>query len=231
MTAASDTTPFYFKDCALSSIATGEKAQNLNELYDILTIIHPGCIYNHFWGSRIRPHHEVQEYHNDFAMWAYRSLHDQTLAERLAIIDPTDFDNLEHLRREVLTTIEDRLDETDQVPWLPKARHFYFIRSQIVIFDTNYSITKPEELIQVLPKVSPSSIYYHFIDAFRRTPKGLDDFSAWLKGFEGKYEGIIQQLREIDFYFISLTELQNTLIDIFTAHFLQKRESEGKNPT
>ena len=111
---------FHFKDCAVGALATGIKAQNLTELYDKLNLIHPSSIDYHFWGVRLRPHYELREYHNDFAMWANHSLHDQTLAERLAIIDPTDFRDVEKLRKELLSIIEERLDETEQVPWVPK---------------------------------------------------------------------------------------------------------------
>src|SRR5258708_2955126 len=111
---------FYFKDCALSTIATGKKAENLRELYDRLSTIHPSSIYHHFWGTRLSPQYETQEYLNDFAMWCYQHIHDQTLAERLSIIDPTEYKNLEDLRKELLSAIETRLDETEDLIWVPK---------------------------------------------------------------------------------------------------------------
>lgn len=220
-------TVFYFKDCALSAIATGEKAQNLKELYDKLNTIPISSIYYHFWGAMLRPHYEVREYHNDFATWVYRNLHDQTLAERLAIIDPSEFEDLEELRKEVMNTIETRLDETEQIPWLPKAQQFYFARSKIIVFDTHYKISEPHELIQVIPKMTPSSIFYHFIDAYRRTPIGYDDFSAWLQGFYGKYDDLIEKLRKIDYYFFSLSELQRLLVDTFASYFQDNQGSKN----
>ena len=154
MTANAVPTPFYCKDCALSAIAIGEKAQNLQELYNKLSSVHPGSVYYHFWGGRLRPHYEIREYHNDYAMWAYHSLRDQTLAERLAVIDPIEFDDLELLRGEVLSTIETRLDEIEQIPWTPKVPYFHFVRSTIVVFDTNYCIAHPRDLVQILPKLA-----------------------------------------------------------------------------
>lgn len=228
MTEQTHTSNFCFKDCDLAAMATGEKAQNLQEMHDKLSTIHLGSVYFHFWGSRLRPNYEVQEYHNDFAMWAYHSLRDQTLAERLAIIDPTEYDDLEQVRNKVLTEIEIRLDETEHVPWTPKAKDFHFVRSKIIVFDTNYTISEPKELVQILPKMTHSSIFYHFIDAYRRTTQGFDDFSTWLQGFQDEYKDLIQKLQEIDFYFLSISELQTKLSDTFASYFSEKLGGQNK---
>ena len=41
---------------------------------------------------------------------------------------------------------EERLDETEMVPWAKSDQQFDFIRSQIVIFSTEASIRTPAEL-------------------------------------------------------------------------------------
>ncbi len=40
--------PFFIKDCALVTIATGKKAQNLKEMREHLLNIHLGSVYHHF---------------------------------------------------------------------------------------------------------------------------------------------------------------------------------------
>ena len=92
---------FAVKDCGLIAIATGQEAQNLRELRDRVATIHPGCIYYHFWGGMLRPSFDEPEYQNDFAAWAWRSLHDASLAERLAIIDPGQYREIDGLRQEL----------------------------------------------------------------------------------------------------------------------------------
>jgi hypothetical protein len=67
--------PFAIKDCDLIAIATGMRAQNLRELRDRLTVVHPGCIYYHFWGGLLRPKFTDPEYNNDFAAWVFYGLH------------------------------------------------------------------------------------------------------------------------------------------------------------
>jgi hypothetical protein len=61
--------------------------------------VHQGCIYHHFWGTLLRAQFADREYSNDFATWCHRSLHDTAVAERLAVIDPADYSDLEELRQ------------------------------------------------------------------------------------------------------------------------------------
>jgi hypothetical protein len=210
--------PFAVKDCALISIATGERAQNLRELRDRLASTHPGCIYHHFWGGLLRPLFDDPEYQNDFAAWTFHGLHDTILAERLALIDPTDFSDLEDLRRELIEVIEERLDENEWVPWAKAGHQFQFIRSQIVVFDTRIRIKVPERLAELISSMSVSSIFYHFIDARRRTPWRIDDFSYWLAGFGDTYTDLLTHVASIDPYFTSLGELRSRLAAVFKEH-------------
>lgn len=213
------TTPFYVKDCTLAAIATGIKAQTLAELRDRLGLVPEGCIYYHFWGGRLRTEFAHHEYHNDFSHWAHNALHDEVLSERLELIDPTDYDDLEALRDELIGLVENRLDEHEVIPWAKHDQQFHFSRSKIIIFSTRYQVSNPEELADIVPKLTQSSIFYHFIDAARRLPERGDDFSAWLEIFGSKYQELISHLRNIDPYFISLANLQLKLSNLFREHF------------
>jgi hypothetical protein len=184
-------------------------------LRDRLQTIHPSSIYYHFWGHHLRPGFEEPEFNNDFANWADQGLHDRHLAERMSVIDPTDFEDLERLREELIDVIEERLDESEHVPWAKTDRSFHFIRSILVVFDTGLRIASPEQFKEVLPSMSPSSLYYHFFDARRRPPERLDDFRAWLDGFKGRYQPLTEQLADIDPFFITLTRLRLELMRIF----------------
>ncbi len=208
--------PFIIKDCTLISIATGEEAQNLRELSDRLQKIHPGCIYYHFWGGMLRSSFDEPEYQNDFAAWSWRSLHDSHLAERLAIIDPTSHKDLENLRRELVDVIEERLAESEYVPWARSGQRFKFIRSQIVVFDTGKRITHPAEMEERIASLSIGSIFYHFIDARRRTERGRSDFVEWLQIFNGgRYGDLIRRINAIDPYFTTLADLRRELATVF----------------
>jgi hypothetical protein len=215
--------PFEVKDCALAALATGIKSQNLKELRDTLHTVLPGSIYYHFWGGQLKPRFDDPEYHNDFASWARHALHDGILAEELGMIDPTSFPDLEQLRRELIETIEERLDMDDYIPWARPDQQFHFITSQIVVFDTHKTIEKPSQLVTAIPSMTASSIFYHFIDARRRTFGNMDDFRAWLYGFEDRYTDLCHTLSTIDPFFLSLSELRDQLTILFTDYFTKRR--------
>jgi len=215
--------PFEIKDCALASLATGKKAQNLKELNKTIGDVDQGSLYYHFWGGLLQPRFDDPEYNNDFASWVRHTLHDKVLAERLGMIDPTEYPDLEELRERLHDIIEERLDEVEYLSWCKIDEQFHFIKSQIVVFDTNRLITKPAELVESIPKMTSSSIFYHFIDARRRTFGHIDDFSSWLYGFESEYEDLIHDLSTIDPFFSSLTELRSQLSSMVGDFFGRKK--------
>jgi len=211
--------PFIVRDCALIAIATGLRAQNLRELSNRIREVPPACIYYHFWGGLLRAKFDDPEFPNDFASWAQHSLHDKRLAERLAIINPLEFENMEGLRRELLEVVDERLDELDIPPWVETDQQFHFIRTQIVVFDTGMQVPYPRELMGRIQSFSLGSIFYHFIDARRRPPYKIDDFSAWLETFDGRYADLARSIQAIDPYFTNLHVLQSELKDILDRHF------------
>lgn len=213
--------PFQIKDCALSVIATGEHAGSMFELRDKLSTIAESSIYYHFWGGRLRPTFVHPEYHNDFARWADQTLGDRVLAERLSVLDPMQHPNAEALRSAVLDVIDGRLDELEQIYWSRRENNFHFIRSIVIVFSTPTHLVEPAQLEEVIPKISGSSIFYHFIDARRRTEKRIDDFTLWLSSFDSAYTDLIQQIQAIDPYFSTLTEIRRKLSEIIHVHFHQ----------
>jgi hypothetical protein len=209
---------FAVKDCALAIIATGRRAQTLREMRDLLRDIHPGSVYHHFWGTLLRPQFADREFNNDFATWCHHSLHDNRAAERLAVIDPVDYMDLEGLRQEVIDVIDERLDETELMLFARADQQFHFARSAIVVFDTHRRITDPTELVHLLPELSIGSVFYHFIDSRRRDPVGVDDFRAWLLGLGPGYEELCAVIAEVEPYFESLFVLRDRLAELFAEH-------------
>lgn len=206
---------FAVKDCALITIATGERAYTLKEFRDTLMRVGDATVYYHFWGGLLEPRFEEREYNNDFAAWARHGLHDAVLAERLAMLDPTGMADLEELRQEVINQVELRLDESELLPWVRATRQFEFLRSQIVVFDTDRRLRDPAELARVVPELSTTSLFYHFIDARRRLPDGLDDFRYWLSSFPEPCARVCERLADIDPYFGPLSELRDELVAVF----------------
>ena len=214
-TAQDEIQPFFVRDCALIALATGLKAQNLKELRDQLQRVDISSLYYHFWGGLLHAGFEEREYGNDFAEWVRHSLHDAVLAERLGVVDPSDFETLELMRQSLIETTEERLDETEMLTWAPVDRQYQFIRTQIVVFNTDFSAQTPEELAAIIPELPASSVFYHFIDARQRLPDGGDDFRAWLSAWDERYADLQMQLASIDPYFTTLSELRDQVARAF----------------
>ena len=176
--------------------------------------VHPASIYYHFWGGLLRPKFVDPEYRNDFAIWTRNDLHDEVLAERLAALDPTQHQSLEGLRSALLEAFGTASVEPKRVGDEP----FYFVRSQVVVFDTGRRVSTPERLAQALPRLSLGSIFYHYIDARRRNDGHLDDFTQWLADDE-RHAQARERLRAVDYYFVSLSELRGELTSVLESCF------------
>ena len=160
------------------------------------------------------------EYHNDFSWWAHFGLHDDILTERLAIIDPTEYKDIEDLRKRLIQVIENRIAEVDYMPWSRNENRFHFLRSTIIVYDLCHEPLGcvNSDLKTFISKMTPTSVFYHFIDARRRTSDGSDDFSVWLAGFGTQYEELIKKIKLIDPYFLSLSEIRKLLTELFNEH-------------
>ena len=207
---------FRIMDCALIALATGKRARNLKNLRDYLETIEPQSIYYHFWGSLLRPRFEDPEYHNDFAGWAAHSLHDTVMAERLGIVNPMEFQTMDALRQELIDLADERIEELEVLPSSSRDRQFEFISSDMVVFQSDRVIKTPAELLNIIPTLSLGSVFYHFIDARRRTDDCQDDFSVWLQ--QNGCTAAVKGLAGIDPFFMSLSGLRQEITEQLTKH-------------
>ena len=205
---------FIIQDCTLLTRTSGvPPAINLRELRDRLATCRQDVLYHHFCETPLVPSFDNPDYHNDFAVWALMQLADRVLAERLGIINPYVFADLEKLREQVLEVLDERLSEVLFIPSCQPGGEFFFTEAVTVVFDTGMRIKAPEELPEAIGSMTNGSIYFHFLEARRREPVGNDDFSAWLAGFPGQ-EAWYNTLQTVDFAFFTLTELQGELVRV-----------------
>jgi len=204
---------FEIKDCALLIRMSGcPPAYNLRELQDRISSCSGEVLYHHFCETTLAPSFDYPDYRNDFAVWARHKLGDNILAERLAMIDPYSFASMEDLRRLLLDIIDERLSEVSMIPWVRPGHEFYFTEASTIVFDTNKKISVPDELDSAILDMTTGSIYYHFLEARRRTPFGSDDFTHWLGEFgDAQSAAYIEAISHIDFTFYTLTELRTEL--------------------
>ena len=205
--------PFAVKDCALLVRMSGlPPAINLRELRERVAACNENVLFHHFCESLLRPAFDHPDYRNDFAVWAKWYLSDRVLAERLGILDPYTVNSLEELRAITLDIIDERLSEVVMIPSAAPGDEFYFLEATTVVIDTGERVNSPKELGAAIRKMTNGSLFFHFLEARRRVPVGMDDFSAWLKGEEKKNAKYIRTLGSIDFYFHSLSNLKEEII-------------------
>lgn len=207
--------PLHIKDCVLLNIATGVRAQNVKELMDALATIHPRSIIYHFWNKKLRPSFEEPEYNNDFASWAYNNLHDNRLAERLSLINPVSFPETEDLRKKLIEVLDFSIEENQSNEDSKESEKFQFTHSEVVTFDTDIVVNKPEEFSNIVNELSLGSIYYHFI--YTNDPS--DNIIAWLAGFGDKYKDLTLEIINLDPYFFTLDELRSRSAQVFKDNF------------
>ncbi len=224
---AKEIPPFRIMDCTPVQIATGLKSYSLRELRDSIAQVHPGSLYHHFWGKMLSPSFDEPEFTNDFSGWAFHELHDKTLAERLSVLRPRDFDSIEVLRSELVDIIETRLDESEKIHLEVADQPFYFVRSQLVIFNTGRTINSFGELAPAVGEMTLGSIFYHFIEAARRTPIRTDDFTTWIRTVSMDQEDVCSRILAIDPYLASLREIRELLMNIFEEHFPPSFDRQG----
>ena len=219
---------FEVKDCTLITRMAGvREAMNLRELEERLRVCPDECLFHHFCETVIRPTFDYPDYTNDIALWAGSQLRDSVLAERLAVLNPYKCRSFDELRQKVLDIIEERLSEIDQIYWAPRGRAFQFLQAVTVVFETGIRLNSPADFFDQLPNMSLGTIYYHFVEARRRTKGMVDDFTAWLIEFGDEVRPLIKELAEIDFYFLSLSELRKILVEVSNRH--KKELKHAKN--
>ena len=168
---------FAVKDCTLLTRMSGlAPAINLRELRDRLAVCSEDVLYHHFCETLLVPQFDYPDYRNDFAVWARHQLRDNVLGERLGIIDPYSFSSLQDLRAAVLEIIDEHLSDRVMVPWASPGHEFYFMEATTVVFDTGICLNHPGELSGAISSMTGGSIYFHFLEARRRPPLGMDDF-------------------------------------------------------
>jgi hypothetical protein len=210
-------TPFEIKDCVLLVRMSGLlPAMNLRELRDRIAVCNENVLYHHFCETTPRPTFDDPDYRNDFAVWSKMYLGDRVLAERLGILDPYLYEQMEGLRTTVLEIIDDRLGELTVIPWVRPGDEFLFKEATTVVFDTGERIRHPRELVPAIQRMTNGSIYYHFLEALRRPPIRKDDFSAWLLEAGEEYEPYLCLLRGIDYHFHGLALLRKELVRVLT---------------
>ncbi len=212
--------PFVFVGCIELQELLGEWAEDEKQLVDLLEQVPLDSIYYHTHSYFLRHRYIPTPFTNDFANWAALEVRDQVLAEKLAVVDPFEFDGLEPLRDELISIIDEHLSRMAIVPRVVFGEPFYFKQSRIIEVPTGREAWTLREFRNALSEVDISAIYYHMFEARIRLDRRESDFSIWLQKGLGLPE-LAEKVRTLHPYLGSLERLRSRLL-VVCDEFLAK---------
>jgi uncharacterized protein DUF5752 len=205
--------PFQFVGCVELRQALGRRALDERELMDRLEEVPEASVFYHTHGYFLRHRPLTTAYGNDFATWVAVHVRDQALAERLAVINPFEFDVLEDLREELVSTIHDHLLHLSFIPRVEFGDPFYLQQSHLVEVPLGAPVSTLEDFRTALAEVDSSAIYVHMVEARARLGRRTSDFARWVRsGLE--LEALAAQIERIDTYMTSLERVRARLLSL-----------------
>lgn len=206
-------TPFVFTGCVELHQTLNLRAQDERELMDRLEDVPAASVLFHTYGYFLRHGPTTTAYGNDFAAWVAMQVRDQVLAERLAVVNPFEFESLDRLREELVTVIGDHLTRLSSVPRIEFGEPFYFQQSDVVQVALGPGVTSLAEFRNALADVDTSAIYFHMIEARARLGRRADDFSEWIRS-SLQLPVLADRVARIDAYMTSLERVRARILGL-----------------
>jgi len=176
--------PFRFVSCMELREVLGKRAMDEHRLLELIEEVPADSIYYHTHSYFLRHAYSQQLYSNDFATWVVLYAQDRVLGERLGVLDPFDFSDIEQLRDEILRILGDHLSHST-VPRYIASEPFEFIRSHIIEIPLGLEARTLSEFYDALADVEIGAVYNHVCEARMRKRLQSVDFSCWLSSGEG----------------------------------------------
>jgi hypothetical protein len=208
---------FQFLSSASLERLTGRKAQNLEELLHIIKTCSESSIFYHTFSAFMKMREIQLPYNSDFANWAYDSLNEKALAEKLMAIDLSEYSTIERLRGRVIDIIEQHIQEKPLCCRKIGDTPFYLYDVLRVMYLTDKFAYDLTSFRDVLANISIYSLYYHFIESRLQTGLETDDFSSWIE-HSLKMPDLAQRIRKIDISVRTLEGLRSHIIQLIEEY-------------
>jgi Family of unknown function (DUF5752) len=205
--------PFVFVGCVELREILGQRAEDEKELADLLAQVPAGSVYYHTHGFFLRHRVFASTYTNDFAAWVVGEVRDPVLGEKLAMVDPFEFPDLEALREELVSVVDHHLRHLRAVPRIDRGQPFDFLQSHVLELPVGRSSATLAEFRDDLAQVEVSSIYFHLFDARVRQGRQENDFSQWLRRQAAAPE-LADRVARINPYVGSLERVRSRLLTL-----------------
>jgi hypothetical protein len=205
--------PFFFTGCWELREMVGRSARDEQQLLEAIEEIPLDSISYHTQSFFLRHKYIAGPYPNDFATWAAIQVRDRVLGEKLGILDPYDFENLEALRTEIVNIIDEHLSQLQIIPRVIYGEPFHFMQSQIIEVPTGLEARTLTEFRKILSTVDASVVYYHNFEAILRLGRRKGDFALWIEE-QLDLPDLAQKISRLDFYMTSLESIRHRIIEL-----------------
>jgi hypothetical protein len=203
--------PFSFTGCWELREMLGRSVRDEQQLLEAVEEIPVDSIAFHAISFFLRNRYIVGPYPNDFATWAAIQVRDRVLGEKLGLLDPFDFENLESLRAEIVAVIEEHISRSPIISRVVYGEPFHFMQSRIVEVPTGLEVRTLREFRDTLAGVDASVVYYHTFEAMLRLGRRRGDFAAWIEDQLGQPE-LAQKFSALDPYMTTLESIRQRIL-------------------
>jgi hypothetical protein len=194
--------PFYFFSELHLVRLLGVKAKNPSELLEHIKQVPPSAIYYHTHRFLQQHHYLSPEPPNDFAYWVTNILSLEALGESLASVDIVRFTTIDELRDELIRILSDYIAKGKYCLDCEPGEEFHFMGCVTVIIPTPYVAHTLHDFLEIIPKLSIYSLYFHVFEARMRLHNAENDFSRWFRD-SGQIK-LAEELSRLDPYTITL---------------------------
>lgn len=177
--------PLCFVSCMELREVLAKNAMDEQRLLELIEEVPGDSIYYHTHSYYLRHPYTQGLFPNDFATWVALHAQDRLLGERLGVLDPFEFEDIEQLRGEIVSIISDHLNHLTSIPRSLTDEPFEFVRSHIIESDLGIEVRTLREFRDTLAQVEVGAIYNHVCEARMRKGRLAGDFACWLAAEEG----------------------------------------------
>ena len=216
MTARVARAPFHFLGCWELREMLGRRVFDERELLEQLEEVPLESVYYHTHTCLLRERTVAGAYPNDFATWAAIQVRDRVLGEKLGIIDPLAVPDLESLRVEVVSLIDDHLSQIGSVPRVIFGEPFYFMQARVLEIPTGVKVRTLAEFRDTVAAVDLAVVYMHVVEARSRRGRRRNDFVVWIEEQLGLAE-MAAAVGRLNPFHLGLGEVRRRLVALCDA--------------
>ena len=225
MSHRSATMPFHFVSCMELREVLGKRAMDEHRLLELIEEVPADSIYYHTYSYFLRHAYTQQLYSNDFATWVVLYAQDRVLGERLGVLDPFAFGDIEQLRDEIIRIMADHLNRSTASSRCVVSEPFEFIRSHIIEIPLDLETRTLSEFYGALANVEVGAVYNHVCEARMRKRQLSVDFARWLSSEEGLgLQELALRVEQVGRLGLSLEGMRNKILRLCMGELARQRD-------